>query len=205
MGPNLSMNLLRAQAAVSSLTMVSRVLGFVRDIMIASVLGSGPVAEAFVVAFRFPNLFRRLFGEGAFNSAFVPLFAKRMEGDGAEAARLFAEEVYSGLLFVLLIVLAVAEIGMGVWMTVYVHGFLDDPAKFDLAVLLTRIAFPYLLCMSLMALYAGVLSSLGRFAAASAASARDGKVEVRVRIRLVPQGEMPPFLLQRPEAVRRHQ
>ena len=163
------MSLLKSAATVGGLTMVSRVLGFVRDIMIASVLGSGPVAEAFVVAFRFPNLFRRLFGEGAFNSAFVPLFAKRMEGDGAEAARLFAEEVYSGLLFVLLIVLAVAEIGMGVWMTVYVHGFVDDPAKFDLAVLLTRIAFPYLVFMSLVALLGGVLNSLHRFWAAAAA------------------------------------
>lgn len=163
------MSLLKSAATVGGLTMASRLLGFVRDIMIASVLGSGPVAEAFVVAFRFPNLFRRLFGEGAFNSAFVPLFAKRMEGEGAEAARRFAENVFSGLLFVLLIVLAVAELGMGLWMMVYVHGFADDPAKFDLAVLLTRIAFPYLVFMSLVALLGGVLNSLQRFWAAAAA------------------------------------
>lgn len=182
------MSLLKSAATVGGLTMVSRLLGFVRDIMIASVLGSGPVAEAFVVAFRFPNLFRRLFGEGAFNSAFVPLFAKRMEGDGAEAARLFAEEVYSGLLFVLLIVLAVAEIGMGVWMTVYVHGFLDDPAKFDLAVLLTRIAFPYLVFMSLVALLGGVLNSLHRFWAAAAAPILLNIVLIVVLIGIVAAG-----------------
>ena len=149
--------------------MVSRVLGFVRDVMIASVLGTGPVAEAFVVAFRFPNLFRRLFGEGAFNSAFVPLFAKRMEGEGQDAAKAFAEEVMAGLIFVLLIVFAVAEIGMGIWMAAYVHGFTNDPAKFELTVLLTRIAFPYLIFMSLVALLAGVLNSLQRFWAAAAA------------------------------------
>ena len=91
------MRLYRAFATVGGLTMVSRVFGFVRDILIAAVLGTGAVADAFFVAFRFPNLFRRLFGEGAFNSAFVPLFAKRLEGEGREAARAFAEEAMSGL------------------------------------------------------------------------------------------------------------
>lgn len=163
------MALFRSAATVGGLTMVSRLLGFVRDIMIASVLGSGPVAEAFVVAFRFPNLFRRLFGEGAFNSAFVPLFSKRLEGEGEESARRFAEDSFSGLLFVLLIFSAVAELGMGVWMAYYVHGFTADPAKFDLTVLLTRIAFPYLVFMCLVALLGGILNSLHRFWAAAAA------------------------------------
>ena len=90
------MKLYRAFATVGGLTMVSRVFGFVRDILIAATLGSGAVADAFFVAFRFPNLFRRLFGEGAFNSAFVPLFAKRLEGEGKEAARAFAEEAMAG-------------------------------------------------------------------------------------------------------------
>ncbi len=84
------MNLYRAFATVGGLTMVSRVLGFVRDILIAAALGTGAVADAFFVAFRFPNLFRRLFGEGAFNAAFVPLFAKRLEGEGPDAAGDFA-------------------------------------------------------------------------------------------------------------------
>jgi peptidoglycan biosynthesis protein MviN/MurJ (putative lipid II flippase) len=86
------MNLYRAFATVGGLTMASRVLGFARDILMAAALGTGPVADAFFVAFRFPNLFRRLFGEGAFNAAFVPLFAKRLEGDGEAAAARFASD-----------------------------------------------------------------------------------------------------------------
>jgi putative peptidoglycan lipid II flippase len=163
------MSLLKSAATVGGLTAVSRVLGFVRDIGIAGLLGSGPVADAFVVAFRFPNLFRRLFGEGAFNSAFVPLFAKRMEGEGAAAAKQFSEEAFSGLFAVLFAVLLIAEIFMPLWMSFYVPGFASDSAKFDLTVLLSRIAFPYLLCMSLAALLGGVLNSLHRFWAAAAA------------------------------------
>jgi putative peptidoglycan lipid II flippase len=163
------MSLLKSAATVGGLTAVSRVLGFVRDIGIAGLLGSGPVADAFVVAFRFPNLFRRLFGEGAFNSAFVPLFAKRMEGEGATAAKQFSEEAFSGLFTVLLIFLLIAEIFMPFLMGLYVPGFASDAEKFDLTVLLSRIAFPYLLCMSLAALLGGVLNSLHRFWAAAAA------------------------------------
>jgi putative peptidoglycan lipid II flippase len=163
------MKLYRAFATVGGLTMVSRVFGFVRDMLIAGVLGTGAVADAFFVAFRFPNLFRRLFGEGAFNSAFVPLFAKRLEGEGQTAARRFAEEALAGLLFVLLLLTALAEIAMPWLMYVLAPGFSATPDKFDLAVLLTRIAFPYLLCMSLVALLSGVLNSLGRFTMAAAA------------------------------------
>jgi putative peptidoglycan lipid II flippase len=149
--------------------MASRVLGFARDILIAAVLGTGWVADAFFVAFRFPNLFRRLFGEGAFNSAFVPLFAKRLEGEGREAANSFAQEALAGLLFVLLLLTALAEIAMPWLMYVLAPGFSGTPDKFDLAVLLTRIAFPYLLCMSLVALLSGALNALGRFSMAAAA------------------------------------
>ena len=164
------MTLYRAFATVGGLTLVSRVLGFVRDILIASVLGSGAVADAFFVAFRFPNLFRRLFGEGAFNAAFVPLFAKRLEGEGPEAARVFAQEVMSGLLSVLLVLSAGCMIAMPWLMYLLAPGFADNPEKFDLAVLLTQIAFPYLLCMSLVALLSGVLNSLGKFVESSAVS-----------------------------------
>jgi len=163
------MKLYRSFATVGGLTMVSRVLGFVRDILIAAVLGTGAVADAFFVAFRFPNLFRRLFGEGAFNSAFVPLFAKRLEGEGPQAARSFAEEALAGLLFVLLLFTALAEVAMPWLMYALAPGFSDTPEKFDLAVLLTRIAFPYLLCMSLVALLSGALNALGRFTMAAAA------------------------------------
>jgi putative peptidoglycan lipid II flippase len=163
------MKLYRAFATVGGLTLVSRVLGFARDILIAAALGSGAVADAFFVAFRFPNLFRRLFGEGAFNSAFVPLFAGRLEGAGHDAARKFAEEALAGLLFVLLLLTALAELAMPFLMYVLAPGFSETPEKFDLAVLLTRIAFPYLLCMSLVALLSGALNALGRFTMAAAA------------------------------------
>jgi putative peptidoglycan lipid II flippase len=126
------------------------------------------VADAFFVAFRFPNLFRRLFAEGALNAAFVPLFAKRLEGGGADAARDFAEEAMACLLSVLLVVSALAMIAMPWLMLLLAPGFVEDPAKYDLAVLLTRLTFPYLLCMSLVALLSGVLNSLGRFTAAAA-------------------------------------
>jgi putative peptidoglycan lipid II flippase len=164
------MKLYRAFATVGGLTMVSRVLGFMRDILIAALLGSGAVADAFFVAFRFPNLFRRLFGEGAFNSAFVPLFAKRLEGDGREAARAFAEEALAGLVFVLILLTAVAEIAMPFLMLGLAPGFNANPDKFDLAVLLTRITMPYLLCMSVVALLSGVLNSVGKFVESSAVS-----------------------------------
>src|SRR6185295_4265555 len=165
-----AMKLYRAFATVGGLTMVSRVLGFARDILIAATLGSGAVADAFFVAFRFPNLFRRLFGEGAFNSAFVPLFAKRLEGEGREAARAFAEEALAGLVFVLLLMTAVAEIAMPFLMLGLAPGFTETPEKFDLAVLLTRITMPYLLCMSVVALLSGVLNSVGKFVESSAVS-----------------------------------
>jgi putative peptidoglycan lipid II flippase len=164
------MKLYRAFATVGGLTMLSRVFGFVRDILIAATLGSGAVADAFFVAFRFPNLFRRLFGEGAFNSAFVPLFAKRLEGEGKEAARVFAEEAMAGLLFVILAITVVAEIAMPFLMYGLAPGFSATPEKFDLAVLLTRITMPYLVCMSLVALLSGVLNSLGKFVESSAVS-----------------------------------
>ncbi|PLX34998.1 MAG: murein biosynthesis integral membrane protein MurJ [Hyphomicrobiales bacterium] len=163
------MNLIKAGATVGGLTMVSRVLGFARDVLIAMALGTGPVADAFFVAFRFPNLFRRLFAEGAFNSAFVPLFSKRLEGEGVPSARQFAVAVLSVLVTTLAIFTAIAEISMPWLMMIIAPGFLEDPHKYDLAVLLTQIAFPYLLFMSLTAMISGVLNSMGRFAAAAAA------------------------------------
>ena len=137
-------------------------------------MGTGIVADAFFVAFRFPNLFRRLFGEGAFNAAFIPLFAKKLEGDGTTAqrnasARKFAEEALAGLLFALLLLTAFCELAMPYLMYGLAWGFSENPEKFDLAVLLTRITFPYLTAMSLVALLSGILNSLGRFTAAAAA------------------------------------
>ena len=161
------MSLLRNFATVGGATMTSRVLGFVRDILMAAALGTGPVADAFVVDFRFPNLFRRIFAEGAFNSAFIPLFSRRLEGEGREEARRFAQEAMAGLITVLAIVIGFAMIAMPVLMYGLAPGFSADPDKFDLTVELTRITFPYLLLVSLLALISGVLNGLGRFAAAA--------------------------------------
>jgi len=149
--------------------MISRVLGFVRDVLIAALLGTGPIAESFVVAFRIPNLFRRLFGEGAFNAAFVPLFAKRLESEGHDGARKFADEALAGLLFVLLAFSALAIFFMPALAYIQAPGFADDTAKFDLTVLMSRIAFPYLAFMSITAMLSGVLNSMHRFSAAAAA------------------------------------
>lgn len=164
------MKLYRSFATVGGLTLLSRVFGFLRDILIAAILGSGMVADAFFVAFRFPNLFRRLFGEGAFNAAFVPLFAKRLEGEGKDVARQFAEEAMAGLVFILLILTIIAEIAMPFLMYGLAPGFSENPEKFDLAVLLTRITMPYLICMSLVALMSGVLNSFGKFVESSSVS-----------------------------------
>ncbi|SON54160.1 putative peptidoglycan biosynthesis protein MurJ [Hartmannibacter diazotrophicus] len=161
------MNLLKNFATVGMATMVSRVLGFVRDVFMAQMLGSGPMADAFFVAFRLPNLFRRLFAEGAFNAAFVPLFARAVEEGGDEKARQFAEEVLASLLFTLLILTAVAELAMPALVYALAPGFADDAAKFDLATGMTRIMFPYLMCMSLTAMASGMLNSMGRFALAA--------------------------------------
>jgi putative peptidoglycan lipid II flippase len=163
------MNLYRAFATVGGLTMASRLLGFARDILMAAALGTGPVADAFFVAFRFPNLFRRLFGEGAFNAAFVPLFAKRLEGDGEAAAARFASDAMAGLALVLVVLSAAFVVAMPWAMAVLAPGFAADPDKYDLAVELTQIAFPYLFCMSIVALLSGVLNSLHRYWAAAAA------------------------------------
>ncbi|WP_295556209.1 murein biosynthesis integral membrane protein MurJ [uncultured Hyphomicrobium sp.] len=164
------MKLYRAFATVGSLTLVSRVLGFMRDIAFAWAFGAGWVADAFNVAFRFPNLFRRLFGEGAFNSAFIPLFAKELEGNGREEARAFAEEAMSGLAALLVALTIVAILAMPWLMYLLAPGFSAQPEKFDLAVLLTQITFPYLLCMSLVALFSGVLNTFGRFVESSSVS-----------------------------------
>ena len=163
------MSLVKKFATVASGTLVSRILGFLRDILIAAVLGTGMIADAFVVAFRMPNLFRRLFAEGAFNAAFVPLFAKRLETEGAGTARTFAEEALAGLFAVLLLVTALAQIFMPFLVLGLAPGFASEPEKLDLATALTRIAFPYLMCMSLVALLSGLLNSLHRYMAAAAA------------------------------------
>ena len=162
------MSLLRAITTVGGYTLISRVLGFIRDMLLAALLGAGAAADAFVVAFKLPNLFRRLFAEGAFNAAFVPLFARRLVEEGQDAAREFAEQAQAVLLFALIVFILIAEAAMPWVMQVIAPGFQDDPAKFALAVELTRITFPYLLFVSLVSLIGGALNALERFAATSA-------------------------------------
>ena len=157
------MALVKKFASVGGATMASRVLGFVREMMIAALLGTGPVADAFYAALRFPNLFRRLFAEGAFNAAFIPLFAKRLE-ESETSAKQFAAEVFSVLLVILLIISTLA-IAFMPWLvgTVVAPKFVTNPDKFELTILLTRIMFPYLAAMSLVAMLAGILNSLRKY------------------------------------------
>src|SRR5258708_32363087 len=162
------MALLRSVATVGGYRLLSRVVGFLRDVLVAAYLGAGPVADAFFVAFKLPNLFRRLFAEGAFNAAFVPIFAGLVATSGREAAKRFAEDSMAVLLVALLVFTVVAELAMPWLMYVFAPGFAADPAKFQLAVDLTRITFPYLLFISLVSLQGGVLNSIDRFAAVAA-------------------------------------
>ncbi|MEM1376903.1 MAG: murein biosynthesis integral membrane protein MurJ [Pseudomonadota bacterium] len=154
------MSLIRKFASVGGATSASRVLGFVREAMIAATLGAGPVADAFYAAFRFPNLFRRLFAEGAFNSAFVPLFAKEVESGGKEEAAKFAGDVVS-VLAGILVVLTVAAMTFMPFLvsTIIAPGFSDTPEKFKLTSDLARIMFPYLAAMSVVAMLSGILNS----------------------------------------------
>ena len=147
-------------------TLMSRLMGFVRDIMIASYLGTGPVAEAFLVAFSLPNLFRRFFAEGAFNMAFVPMFSKKVEAK--EDALKFAQDAFVGMTFILTIFTVFGIIFMPLLVTAMASGFIGD-GRFDLSVYYGRIAFPYILFISLSALLSGVLNATGRFMAAAAA------------------------------------
>ena len=162
------MNLLRAALTVGGLTMVSRVLGFARDILMAAILGAGGVADAFIVAFKLPNFFRRLFAEGAFNAAFVPIFTELLTKQGRAEARAFAEQALGVLVVVLFLLVGAFQVAMPAVMVVLAPGFYGDPAQFDLAVALTRITFPYLLFISLVSLMGGLLNALNRFAAAAA-------------------------------------
>ena len=158
--------MLRGFLTVGLWTMASRILGFLRDILIAAFLGAGPVAEAFVIAFSLPNMFRRFFAEGAFNMAFVPMFSKKLErGEGALD---FARDAFSALAAILIVLTVAAQLAMPWLVLAMASGFAGDP-RFDLAVNFGRITFPYILLISLAALLSGVLNATGRFAAAAAA------------------------------------
>ncbi|MFE1601718.1 murein biosynthesis integral membrane protein MurJ [Methylobacterium sp. ID0610] len=161
--------MIRSILSVGGWTLVSRVTGFLRDVVMAAVMGAGPIADAFVVAFRLPNHFRAIFGEGAFNVAFVPTYAG-LDGAGeVTGARLFADRIFTLMLGVQVALLALALPLMPWIVRALAPGFADEPEKFVLAVALTRITFPYLLFITLVTLLSGVLNARRRFAAAAAA------------------------------------
>ena len=163
------MSILKSASTIAFYTLISRVLGFARDITIAALLGTTALADTFFVAFRLPNFFRTLFAEGAFSAAFVPSFTGVLTRDGRENAIQFAEKMFAVMLWVLLIFTIIMQIAMPFVMLGLAPGFTKNPAQFDMAVYLTRITFPYLLFISLVSLLGGVLNSLHKFAAAAAA------------------------------------
>ncbi|HZE53062.1 MAG TPA: murein biosynthesis integral membrane protein MurJ [Bradyrhizobium sp.] len=153
---------------VGGYTLLSRLTGFARDIMLAAILGAGPVADAFFVALRLPNHFRAIFAEGAFNAAFVPAYAHRY-GRSEQSAKLFADRIFTLLLSTQIVLLVVAWLFMPQVIGILAPGFSDDPARGELAIALTRITFPYLLLVTLVTLYGGMLNVMHRFASAAAA------------------------------------
>ncbi len=155
---------------VGGYTLLSRLTGFARDIMLAAILGAGPVADAFFVAFRLPNHFRAIFAEGAFNAAFVPAYAHVHGEKGEASAKLFSDRVFTLLFLSQVILLIVAWVFMPQAMSLLAPGFTHDAGQRDLAIELTRITFPYLLLITLVTLYGGMLNVMHRFASAAAAS-----------------------------------
>jgi len=155
---------------VGGYTLLSRLTGFARDIMLAAILGAGPVADAFFVAFRLPNHFRAIFAEGAFNAAFVPAYAHVHGGRGEASAKLFSDRVFTLLFLSQVILLVLAWLFMPQAMTLLAPGFTHDDAQRNLAIELTRITFPYLLLITLVTLYGGMLNVMHRYASAAAAS-----------------------------------
>jgi putative peptidoglycan lipid II flippase len=178
--------MIKGMLTVGGWTMVSRVLGFARDMLIAAILGVGPVADAFFVALKLPNLFRRLFGEGAFNAAFVPEFAGLLATHGPATARRFAQEAFGVMTFWLLFVTILGEIAMPGVIHVMAPGFSANPEKFALAVTLTRITFPYLILICLAALVAGILNGMERYTAAAASYVLFNIVSIACMLWLTP-------------------
>jgi putative peptidoglycan lipid II flippase len=182
------MNLVKAMGTIGGLTMVSRVLGLVREMVFTRVMGASMAGDAFQLSFLIPNLFRRLFGEGAFSAGFVPLFSQRLNSEGGiEDAEQFAQEVLAVFMPALILVTAVFMVAMPVYIGLIAPSWRGDPEKFALAVDLTTITFPYLIFISLVSLFSGVLNSLTRFVAAAFAPALLNFALVAALL-LVPEG-----------------
>ena len=156
---------MRSSAIFSAMTLLSRLAGFARDVVISAALGAsaGPAADAYNTALNFPNLFRRIFAEGAFAAAFVPAYAKTLKTEGEAVADQVATDALAAVAAVTVVLTILAQLSMPWLMTVINIGFLDDPARFKLAVILTQITMPYLPCMAVASLLSGVLNARGRF------------------------------------------
>ncbi|HYE40016.1 MAG TPA: lipid II flippase MurJ, partial [Ramlibacter sp.] len=162
------MSLFKAASTISVLTLASRVTGLLREFLMAAAFGASAMTDAFNVAFRIPNLFRRLFGEGAFSQAFVPALAHTKERDGEEATRRLVDSVATILAWTLLLTCVLGVVAAPVLVYALASGFQQDPRAFDVAVLLTRFMFPYIGFMSMVALAAGILNTWKKFAVPAA-------------------------------------
>ena len=162
------MNLIKSTSTFSIFVLLSRVLGYVRDFFIAIYLGSGPLADAFFVAFRIPNTFRRLFSEGTFNAAFVPSYSSELV-KGKKNANSFANTIFNLLFLVLFFTILIIEIFMPSFIKIIAPGFSNDTEKLNIAINLTRITFPFLFFISLASFFSAILNSHNKFAAAAAA------------------------------------
>ena len=162
------MNLLSSASIFSFFTLISRILGYLRDILIAIFLGTSVFADAFFVAFRLPNTFRRLFAEGTFNAAFIPSYSS-LRTEGKKKGKKFADDILLLLLLILIFVVTIVEIFTPYLVYLIAPGFIENDIKFGLAVELTRITFPFLLFVSLSSFFSGILNSNNKFAAAAAA------------------------------------
>ncbi|BBP46705.1 putative lipid II flippase MurJ [Thiosulfatimonas sediminis] len=156
--------MIKAAATVGGMTMISRILGFVRDMVIARYFGASAGADAFFVAFKIPNFFRRLFAEGAFSQAFVPVLAEAKEKRGQEAVKHLVNAISFRLGGILLVLTAFGVFGSSLWMMVFAPGFMDDPEKFNLAADMLAITFPYLLLISLVAFSSAIMNTYNQFA-----------------------------------------
>ena len=157
------MNLLKSLATISSLTLVSRILAFVRDVLIARIFGAGAATDAFFVAFKLPNLLRRLFAEGAFSQAFVPIFGEYKNRRGDDETKLLVDHVTTMLALILFVVTLIGIFAAPVLVMISAPGFAKDVEKFDLTVQLLRITTPYIFFISLVAVAAGILNTYNKF------------------------------------------
>ena len=162
------MNLIKSTTTFSFFTLISRILGYFRDILIAIYFGSGPIADAFFVAFRIPNTFRRLFSEGTFNAAFVPSYSSEL-ALGKKRSKKFANKIFNLLLIGLILIVLIIEIFMPSFIFIIAPGFSNNVDKLNLTITLTRITFPFLLFVSLSSFFSAILNSHNKFAAAAAA------------------------------------